>query len=155
MKHISPTFVYHRPYQVNLRLTTFTKTLPQMSFPLKKTFPFDYASADWHCWSAHRTPSAHNSFKRVHDWCKAVWRRPGPPPQTKILATPVMTINDDDLLTRLFLKCIRCMIFIGATQNIWILHERPSLLYDHTNRQCQCDSEGGRIEGFYIVIIAY
>ena len=25
------------------------------------------------------------------------------------------------------------MIFIGATQNILIPHERPSLLYDHTN----------------------
>ena len=35
--------------------------------------------------------------------------------------------------THLFLKCLRCTIFIGATHHIWIPHEPPSLLYDHTN----------------------
>ena len=44
--------------------------------------------------------------------------------------------------THLFLKCLRCMVFIGATQNIRIPHERPSLLYDHTNVD-----DGGRIRG--------
>ena len=46
------------------------------------------------CWSAHRSSAARDSFKRVHDLCKAWWRRPGaPPPQTKILATPVGGAN--------------------------------------------------------------
>ena len=44
-------------------------------------------SAD--CWSAHRSSAACDSFKRVHDWCKAGWRQPGAHPQTKILANPV------------------------------------------------------------------
>ena len=46
-------------------------------------------------WSAHRSSAARDSFKRVHDWCKAGWRRPGapPPPTTKILATPVFRTN--------------------------------------------------------------
>ena len=35
-------------------------------------------SAD--CWSTHRSSAARDSFKRVHDWCKAGWRRPGAPP---------------------------------------------------------------------------
>ena len=37
---------------------------------------------------AHRSPAARDSFKRVHDLCKAGWCRPGAPPQTKILAMP-------------------------------------------------------------------
>ena len=28
------------------------------------------------CWSAHRSPAARESFKRVHDLCKAGWHRP-------------------------------------------------------------------------------
>ena len=32
------------------------------------------------CWSARRSSAARDSFKRVHDWCKAGWRRPGAPP---------------------------------------------------------------------------
>ena len=82
MKHIWPTFTIIRMY---LRLPTFTKTLPQMSFHLST-----HNSAD--CWNAHRSPAARDCFKRVHDWCKAGWRRPGahpPPPPTKILVTPV------------------------------------------------------------------
>ena len=38
-------------------------------------------SAD--CWSAHRSSAVRDSFKRVHDWCKAGWRRPGAPPPNK------------------------------------------------------------------------
>ena len=79
MKHISPTFMYIIP--MYLRLTTFTKTLPQMSFHLYFFAIFislwgsTHDSAD--CWSAHRSSAARGSFKRVHDWCKAGWRRPG------------------------------------------------------------------------------
>ena len=86
MKHISPTFMYIIP--MYLRLTTFTKTLPQMSFHLYFFAIFislwgsTHDSAD--CWSAHRSSAARDSFKRVHDWCKAGWRRPGaPPPKQK------------------------------------------------------------------------
>ena len=35
--------------------------------------------------------------------------------------------------THLFFKCPRCMIFIVATLNILIPHERPFLLNYHTN----------------------
>ena len=85
MKHISPTFMYIIP--MYLRLTTFTKTLPQMSFHLYFFAIFislwgsTHDSAD--CWSAHRSSAARDSFKRVHDWCKAGWRRPGGPPPNK------------------------------------------------------------------------
>ena len=63
-----------------LRLTTFTKTLPKCHFnyffPLRGS---THNSAD--CWSADRSPASRgDSFKRVHDWCKAGWRRPGAPP---------------------------------------------------------------------------
>ena len=70
-----------------LRLTTLTKTLPQMSFYLYFIAIFislwgsTHDSAD--CWSAHRSSAARDIFKRVHDWCKAGWRRPGAPPQQK------------------------------------------------------------------------
>ena len=69
MKHISPTFMCSIP--MYLRLTTFTKTLPQMSFHLYLFAIFislwgsTIASVDW--WSAHRPPAARDSFKRVHD----------------------------------------------------------------------------------------
>ena len=42
------------------------------------------------CWSAHRSLVARDSFKRVRRCCMAGWRRPGAPPPTKILATPVL-----------------------------------------------------------------
>ena len=59
------------------------KPSPKCNFPKQNSIFFSlwgstYDSAD--CWSAHRPPSARDSFKRVHDWCKAGWRRPGPPP---------------------------------------------------------------------------
>ncbi len=85
IKHISPTFMYIIP--MNLRLTTFTKTLPQLSFHLYFFAIFislwgsTHDSAD--CWSAHISSAARDSFKRVHDWCKARWRRPGAPPPNK------------------------------------------------------------------------
>ena len=53
-----------------LRLTTFTQTLPQMSFLLYFVAIFillwgsTHDSVDW--WSAHRPPAARDSFKRVH-----------------------------------------------------------------------------------------
>ena len=52
-------------------------------------------------WSAHMSLAAHDSLKRVHDWCKAGWRRPGAP-QTKILATPVCSALQwsADMLTK-------------------------------------------------------
>ena len=85
MKHISPTFMHIIP--MYLRLTTFTKTLPQMSFHLYFFAIFislwgsTHDSAD--CCSAHRSSATRDSFKRVHDWCKAGWRRPGDPPKQK------------------------------------------------------------------------
>ena len=95
MKHISPTFMYIIP--MYLRLTTFTKTFPQMSFHLYFFCYFYFALGlhPWLCWlldwSAHRSSAARDSFKRVHDWRRAGWRRPGaPPPPTKIMATPVV-----------------------------------------------------------------
>ena len=68
---------------------------PQMSFHLLLLFCYFYFALGLHvhvsadCWSAHRSPAARDSFKHVHDWCKAGWRRPSAP-QTKILATPVV-----------------------------------------------------------------
>ena len=51
-------------------------------------FYFALGLHPWLCWlldwSAHRSSAARDSFKRVHDWCKAGWRRPGgPPPKQK------------------------------------------------------------------------
>ena len=86
MKHISPTFMYIIP--MYLRLTTFTKTLPQMSFHLYFFGNYYFALGSTHdsvdCWSAHRSPAARDSFKlrqlqssnrdsfkRVNDWCMA------------------------------------------------------------------------------------
>ena len=65
MKHISPTFMYIIP--MYFRLTTFTKTLPQMSFHLSFFAIFislwgsTHDSVDY--WSAHRSPAARDSFK--------------------------------------------------------------------------------------------
>ena len=70
-----------------LWLTTFTKTLPQMSFHLYFFAIFISLWGSTHdsanCWSAHRSSAARDSFKRVHDLCKAWWRRPGAPPPPK------------------------------------------------------------------------
>ena len=66
------------------------------------------------CWSAHRSPAACDSFKRVHDWCKAVWRRPGAP-LTKILATPV-TMSSLRLM-HLFMKCYIYKLLDGCPFN--------------------------------------
>ena len=78
---------------MDLKLTTFTKTLPQMSFHLYLFAIFislwgstnDYV--DW--WSAHGPPAARDSFNVCTTDYKAGWRRPGAPSPTKILATPV------------------------------------------------------------------
>ena len=45
--------------------------------------------------------------------------------------------------THLFLKCLRCMIFIGATQH----YMNPSRATIPFIRPHQCDSDGGRIRG--------
>ena len=55
MKHISPTFMYIIP--MYLRLTTFTKTLPQMSFHLY-IFCYFYFALElhpWLCWQLERS----------------------------------------------------------------------------------------------------
>ena len=106
MKHISHTFMYILP--MYLRLTTFTKTLPQMSFHLYFFAIFislwgsTHDSAD--CWSAHRSSAARASFKRVHDWCKVGWRRPGAPPPPKQISWlrrwPTTNNSDQRLLER-------------------------------------------------------
>ena len=60
--HISPTFMYIIP--MYLKLTAFTKTLPQMSFHIfVSLWGSTHDSVD--CWSAHRPPAACNSFKCV------------------------------------------------------------------------------------------
>ena len=95
MNHISPTCMYIIP--MYLRLTTFTKTLPQMPFHLYLFAIFillwgsTHDSAD--CWSAHRSSAARDSFKRVHGWCKAGWRRPGAPQQKSCLRRWYNIIN--------------------------------------------------------------
>ena len=55
MKHISPTFMYIIP--MYLRLTTFTKTLPQMSFHLYifRYFYFALGLHPWLCWLLERS----------------------------------------------------------------------------------------------------
>ena len=87
MKHISPTFRYIMP--MYLRLTTFTKTLPQMSFHLFCLLWGSNHNSD-DCWSAHRSPAARETASNV---CTADARLGGvgrvPPPQSKILAMPV------------------------------------------------------------------
>ena len=40
-------------------------------------FVFALGSDSTDCWSAHRSPAARESFKCVHDWCKAGWHRSG------------------------------------------------------------------------------
>ena len=64
--HFTYIYVYHTKW-----LTTFTKTLPQMSFHL---YLFAIFISLWgsthdsaHCWSAHRSSATRDSFKRVHD----------------------------------------------------------------------------------------
>ena len=80
------------------RLTTL-KIPPQMSFH-QHFLQFFFARGSTHdstdCWNAHRSPAARESFKCVQGWvASAGWHRPDgigrvpPPPQTKILATPV------------------------------------------------------------------
>ena len=110
-----------------LKLTTFTKTLPQMSFHLKKKFLFislwgsTHDSAD--CWSAHRSSAACDSFKCVHDWCEAGWRRPGaPPPQTKILATPVDTRKDGREVVRQSSKVTIATALAGYGTSVGVIH---------------------------------
>ena len=103
MKHISPTFMYIIP--MYLRLTTFTKTFPQMSFHLYIFAIFislwgsTHDSAD--CWTGALTdPRLPATASNV---CTTDTRLGGlgrvPPPQTKILATPVGWDTDSPILT--------------------------------------------------------
>ena len=79
-KHISHTFMY-------LRLTTFTKkTSPNNCHFTYYIFFYFYFALGLHpvttllTAGALTSPAARDSFKRVHDWCKAGWRRSGAPP---------------------------------------------------------------------------
>ena len=85
MKHISFTFRYIIP--MYLRLTTFAKTLPQMSFHLMCCYLFPlwgstHNSAD--CWSAHRSPASRDARPRHLQTCARLMQagslRPGAPP---------------------------------------------------------------------------
>ena len=78
MKHISPTFLVIS-YQCIWGWHHLQKPSPQMSFHIFFCYFFPtHISAD--CWIAHRSPAGHDSFKCVHDWCEAGWRRPSAPP---------------------------------------------------------------------------
>ena len=61
-------------------------------------------SAD--CWSAHRSSAARDSFKRVHDWCKAGWRRPG---DANIIMSTVNNPKTGDVC--LFVRRICCRYY--------------------------------------------
>ena len=93
MKHISPTFMYIIP--MFLRLTTFTKTLPQMSFHLYFCyFYFALGLHPWLCWLLDRSqilgcPRQLQTYARLMQGWVASAGCPPPPPQTKTLATPV------------------------------------------------------------------
>ena len=99
MKHTSPTCTLNLcvAYQCIWGWQHLQKPSSQMAFHLyfllfwfRSGAPPMYSGDWWSANIAHRSPAAHDSFKRVHDWCKAGWRRPGdPPPQIKILTTPV------------------------------------------------------------------
>ena len=90
MKHISPAFVYIIP--MCLRLTTFTKTLPQCHFPFKKNYicfrsgapPMTLLTAGA-LTDPHLPATASNVCTTDVGWVASA----GCPPQTKILATPV------------------------------------------------------------------
>ena len=82
MKHISSTLMYIIP--MYLRLTTFTKTLPQMSFHLHFVAFFRSGAPSMTLLTAGALTAiqaARDSFTRAHDWCNAGWRRPGGPLQ--------------------------------------------------------------------------
>ena len=89
MKHISPTFcVYHT--NVFEAGNIYQNPPPKCNFPKQNSIFFSlwgstYDSAD--CWSAHRPPSARDSFKRVHDWWVA---SAGCPPNKN----PAVNIHD-------------------------------------------------------------
>ena len=75
-----------------LRLTTFTLTLPKSNFTYIFAIFFRSGAPPMTQLTAGALAAlaaARDSFNRVHNWCKAGWRRPGSPLQTKILATPV------------------------------------------------------------------
>ena len=83
----SPTCMYIIP--MYLWVTTFTKTVPKLCFAICISLWGSTHDSD-DCWSAHRSPAARDSFKRVHDRCKAGWRHSGAPaPPKKILESPV------------------------------------------------------------------
>ena len=70
-------------------------------------------SAAW--WSAHISPAACDSFKRVHDWWKAGWRRSGAPPPTqqkswllRWLSKPIIKLELSESCCSMYTKCIQC-----------------------------------------------
>ena len=91
MKHISPTFRYIIP--MYLRLTTFTKTLPQMPFHLCFAIFFRSVARLITLLTAGgltdlQLPATALNMCTTDARLGGVGRMP-PPPQTKILATPV------------------------------------------------------------------
>ena len=82
-------FTYIYVYHTNVfEVDNIYKNPPQMSchlyffcFVFISLWGSTHDSVDY--WSAHRSPAARDRFKRVHDLCKAGWRRPGGPPKPK------------------------------------------------------------------------
>ena len=138
-KHISPTFLCIIPSE--FEADNIYKNPPQMSFPLKKNlFFFTLTMPLLTAGALTDPPSAHNSFKRVHDWCKAGWRRPGPPNKNPGYA------GDDDKwwwFVNTYISQMHKMYDLHWSNAKYINPSRETipLIRPH---QCQCDSEGGR-----------
>ena len=84
-------------------------------------------SAAW--WSAHISPGACDSFKRVHDWCKVGWRRSGaPPPPTQQkswllwwLSKPIIKLELSESCCSMYTKRTQCQYYTHNLRSIyWI-----------------------------------
>ena len=81
-EHFTYIYVYHRLYQCIWGWQHLQKSSPKCHF----AYIFAIFISLWgsthdfaDCWSAHRSPAARDSFKRVQDRCQAGWRQPGAP----------------------------------------------------------------------------
>ena len=114
------------------------------------------------CWNAHRSPAARESFKCVQGWVASAgwhreggidrvasagwhreggigrvastgWHRPGDPPQTKILATPVLSykllMKSPYSLHLLFLVFIDPLLYRSPLPSLPSLHLLQLLIY--------------------------